>query len=313
MRSFYKYCVYVSLLFLVTALYRADYLRIPHVFCPGRLALSMVLLFLGFIGSTVAWHRLLARFGIAVPVRYCVAGMGLSVFGKYVPGKVWLVLGRAAYIAQRTGHSTTDLGLVSLATQLVTIWVGLLLGLVGFCFAGGFYAWGGVTLALWLALSAAIFGVFVHDVAARTASRVLRRKVKLPRVSLRLTLALMPWFLAYWLLWAVGFCLFVQALTDAPVGWHVAFGFPLAASLGIVSLITPGGLGTREGVLVACLVGAGIAGPAATSIATASRLWFLMGEFFVFAAGWVAHVSVQRAENSQGGAPHSRNGTEGEG
>jgi uncharacterized membrane protein YbhN (UPF0104 family) len=73
------------------------------------------------------------------------------------------------------------------------------------------------------------------------------------------------------------------------VPWGVGFGFPLAGTLGIMTLISPGGLGTREAVLVGYLNLAGIPVVDATTIAVASRLWFLGGEIFIFILGWISH------------------------
>ena len=73
------------------------------------------------------------------------------------------------------------------------------------------------------------------------------------------------------------------------IQWGVGFGFPLAGVLGIMTFISPGGLGTREGVIVAYLTLASIPVVEATTIAVASRLWFLTGEVFIFIVGWAAH------------------------
>jgi uncharacterized membrane protein YbhN (UPF0104 family) len=63
--------------------------------------------------------------------------------------------------------------------------------------------------------------------------------------------------------------------------------FPLAATLGIIAVIAPGGLGAREGVLVAYLVLAGQSVADATTVAVAARLWFLAGELALFVIGWL--------------------------
>jgi len=90
-------------------------------------------------------------------------------------------------------------------------------------------------------------------------------------------------------LWSMGFYTLVVSLTAIDVPWSVGLGFPLAATLGIMALITPGGIGAREGVMVGYLSSAGIPIAEATTIAVASRLWFLAGELFIFIAGWIAH------------------------
>ena len=84
----------------------------------------------------------------------------------------------------------------------------------------------------------------------------------------------------------------VNSLTSMDVPLSVGLGFPLAGSLGVMAFIVPGGLGVREGALIAYLSLAGIAVPVATTISIASRLWYLVGEVFIFFVGWMAdHIN----------------------
>ena len=80
-----------------------------------------------------------------------------------------------------------------------------------------------------------------------------------------------------------------MSLTAIDIPWSVGFGFPLACTLGIMTVITPGGLGTREGVIFGYLTFVGMPTAEATAIAISSRLWFLGGEVFIFIIGWIVH------------------------
>jgi uncharacterized membrane protein YbhN (UPF0104 family) len=108
----------------------------------------------------------------------------------------------------------------------------------------------------------------------------------------------MPWFLFTWVLWSIGFYLLALSITKVEVPWYVAFAFPLAAVFGIITFLTPGGVGTREGVLIAYMTVAGIPIIEATIVAVASRFWFLIGEAFIFVVGWGA--SRRNAANKTG-------------
>ena len=59
-------------------------------------------------------------------------------------------------------------------------------------------------------------------------------------------------------------------------------GFPFAASIGIIAFIFPGGLGIREGFLVLYLVSSGMLTGDATLVSIAARIWFILGEVFMF-------------------------------
>ena len=84
----------------------------------------------------------------------------------------------------------------------------------------------------------------------------------------------------------------VTSLIAVGVPWSVGLGFPLAVNLGIIVLFTPGGLGTREAVIVAYLSLMSIPIIEATNIAVVSRLWFLFGELFIFIIGWGAEKTL---------------------
>jgi len=67
-----------------------------------------------------------------------------------------------------------------------------------------------------------------------------------------------------------------------------------------MALIAPGGLGAREGVMIGYLIFAGIPAIEATTIAVVSRLWFLLGEIFIFILGWSLHKTSNRALDKAG-------------
>lgn len=278
-----------SLAFLAAALYRADYLRVPEIRSARDLAAAMVLVALGFLAGAGLWHATARRAGHDIPWRVAIAGEGLAIFGKYIPGKIWMVVGRAGYAAVRTGRPIGSLSAISLNAQFITLWTGLLLGGVGLTVVGGFEVWGGAALLLWLGLSVAVFSRIVHVFVERVFAKAFRRTITLPVLMPRSVIAVLPWFAANWLLWVVGFHFLAVALLGRELPWATGLGFPLAATLGIMAIIVPGGLGVREGILVGYLSLAGLSLPEATTVAVTARLWFLVGEAFIFCCGLVMH------------------------
>ena len=81
--------------------------------------------------NAVAWKKILEKSDYHFRVGDCLAGFGLSIFGKYIPGKIWMVMGRAAYIAEKSEVSLGALSAVSLNMQFIAIWIGLVFGLLG--------------------------------------------------------------------------------------------------------------------------------------------------------------------------------------
>ena len=100
---------------------------------------------------------------------------------------------------------------------------------------------------------------------------------------------MLPWTAINWLLWCAGFYFLILSLTDTPVSPDAGLSFALATNIGILAIVSPGGLGVREAVLIAYLNFIGLSMAEATTISVASRLWFLIGEGALFAAGLIAH------------------------
>jgi uncharacterized membrane protein YbhN (UPF0104 family) len=215
--------------------------------------------------------------------------MGLSVFGKYVPGKFWLILGRAAFIAERRRAPIGEVSTASLNDQFIGLWGGLLLGTIGLLWVGGIRLYGWLTLFAWLGMTLLVFSPLVHRLAEVLLSTLLRRTIKIPVLDLKSTMQVLPWVLGYWAAFAVGFYLMVRALSPPPIPLSVGLGFPLAGSLGVLAVMAPGGLGVREGIVVGYLTLAGIPLPQALTVSVASRLWFLLGEVTFFVSGVVAN------------------------
>ncbi len=286
-RSWHRYLVYLSLLFVGLVLYRFDYLRVPSVASYGILALTLPLQLAGFACLVASWNVLLAKSGCPIRFGEGIAALGLSVLGNYVPGKVWLIVGRAGYVANRRGYPLAKVSVLSLHAQLISLWAGLLLGSVGALAVGGVRVWGPLILLLWLGLTLTIFSRGVHGLVARVAGRILGRRLSIPLLSLPSTALAIVWALLAWLCWSIAFYLFLLSLGLAGVSPHDGLAFPLAASLGVLAIIAPGGLGAREGVLVAYLVLAGHSAADATTVAVAARLWFLAGELGLFLIGWI--------------------------
>ena len=282
MKNWFRYIFYASLIFLAIALVRADYLVIPTIYDPLKLILSLLILFAGFLLNALSWSRILRHTPFQVRDREGIASHGLAIFGKYIPGKFWVIMGRAEYLALRSEHSRKDLASLSLDAQFIALWSALLLGTIGMISVKGSKLYGIGVLILFVILSMVIFTPLFHRLAEWLLSRIFRRQVKVPRLPLKKVIRGMVWYLMSWSAWSVAFWLLAASLVPDPLPLSIAFAFALGGSIGILSIFAPGGLGVREGVLTAYLSLAGMAVQDAATIAVASRLWFLAGEVFIF-------------------------------
>ncbi len=297
MRWLFQILFYLSLVFIGLYLYRFDYLMVPVIRHWGLFSASLLLCFAGFIISALNWRQALRLVGHEVPLRLAIVSSGLSIFTKYIPGKVLVIVGRAAYVVQEAGIPMRAASAASLLAQLLMLWLGFLLGSVVLFDAD--------IPEVWTVASASVFALLtVALLCQRQLMAVITRigsffnkDLSLPLVPLRQMPRVFLSFTTGWLLWSVGFHLLVlSSVAGAAPSLMLLFAFPLAAVLAIAALFAPGGLGVREGVLVACMVLYGMPADEATGLAILSRLWFLAGEVFIFV---LALILREKSNNAQ--------------
>ena len=294
MKRWFRYLLLASFGFLAVALYKADYLAVPRIHSAAALAVSILCLVAGSLADTLSWRSILARSGFPAGLFECLAAVGLSSFAKYIPGKVWAAMGRAAYVAERRSYSLAHLTSVSFTWQLTVLWFGLLFGGAGLLLLRAPVVWGLVVLAMWGTLTSIIFSNAAQVIAARAYKKLRSRPIEFPRTPPSGIFLSAPWFLALWLIYSAGFHLLVVSLTAGHVSAGTGLGFPLALTAGLLAFIAPGGLGVREGVMVGYLVLAGLPVAEATAVSIAARLWFLAGEVLTFLLGLVVSSRLKR-------------------
>ncbi|UCG52587.1 MAG: flippase-like domain-containing protein [Candidatus Latescibacterota bacterium] len=297
MRPWFRYLVYASLVFLAVALYKADYLVIPRVHSPTALICSLVFLLFGFIGDGLSWRKILDKSGHPISVSETIAATGLSSFAKYIPGKIWAVMGRAGYIAEKRPYSLGGLTSVSVTWQLLMLWLGLIFGAFGLILLDQILVWGWPILLLWLGLTTLIFSDVAQSLAQRLYKKIFSKDITIPRLSAGSTLTALPWFVITWISFSIGFYLLAAGLSPDVVPRSVGLGFPLSIALGVMAVLIPGGLGVREGFMVGYLKLAGFSLQDATTISVAARLWFLAGEIFIFVLGMMASARVDKTRS----------------
>lgn len=284
-KHFFKIILYLSLVFLIISLSKADYLKIPEVKNFWFLVISIAFLFFGFIGNAIAWQKVLNAGNIKVSKKEAIISQGLSIFAKYIPGKLWVIIGRASFISEIKNISKSTTSILSLNAQVITLWTGILIGSssifldhIHIKYIGWFIA----ILIMWMLMTIFLFIPKIQIIIVTLIRKVFKRKFELSILSSKKLIQTLPHFILFWGAWVCGFFFLVASLTDYIPSPTVGLNFALAGTLGILVVISPGGLGVREGILTGLLVVSGYSLELATTISVTSRLWFLLGEGFVF-------------------------------
>lgn len=293
--------VVISVIFLVRYLVKNDLLYIP-----GRInwlyaAASVLLAILGHLFSCRGWQVILSTNGIKIPYREAVLSLGISTLGKYIPGKVWMIAGVSGRVASTTGEPLAHVTYISTLGQILGIAVALATGVAGLQgrvslpFLLLFYIAILASVALILKFKNQILGLPVFE-----RNKLAERWIK-PIISSMS----FPFFLAStmaWLCWCIGFFLMAKSIIPGLDNPLLGFSFALAATIGIITLIAPGGLGIREGALGFLLTGYLASKQDIATVAAFSRLWYLIGELFIFslAAGLLFREWLKKRSANQG-------------
>jgi len=292
MGRFNKLLLYCSLIFLIVYLYQIEHLSPVTIYSNWSLIGAFALLFLGFTFQCLCWHGSLTLHSIPATKKQAVVSIGLSVFAKYIPGKIWLILGRASCISEITGHRVQQVTIISLYAQLISIWTGLLIGLPIVIDYHTMLFWPYLIACLVLSLI-----VLENKIRSRLLSTIelfIKSTTILSFFKTKTSYPLILMFLATWGCWSIGFLLLLIACIDSQIAWSNALFFPLAATLGIVAFITPGGLGVREGILFALMLHYGFDAKFSTTFVILSRIWFVIGELFIFSVGAFFHFQNKK-------------------
>ena len=228
----------------------------------------------GMVAIALPWRTALALVGIRVGIAATVVWYFVGEIGKYLPGGVWPVVGRAELA--RGGGNPRSSAYASVALSLGALYLtavmlcGLLLPLR---FAGS------AREVLWILPLAPIGLAMLHP---RVLNRLLGvaervRKAKFPvevpnwSASMRLLLRYVPsWLLIGTATW------FIARAFDPRLSWTTVAPAAICSwVIGFVLVPVPGGVGVREAAFVALIGGSVPSGTRAT-IAIAARLSFML-------------------------------------
>ncbi|CAN5118562.1 lysylphosphatidylglycerol synthase transmembrane domain-containing protein [soil metagenome] len=243
----------------------------------GYIATASVLVLFTYALLIESWRRLLSAWSARLSWPQAARIWLASNLGKYVPGKIWSILAMGA-LAKEKGASALAAGGSSVVMQVVSV-------ITGLAVAAAFGASSqGVT---WLAVAAV--GLMLAAIAAAPhllprafalISTVTGRPLSAPPVPVRAVWLATAATAISWLIAGFAFRMFAEALGVAR-GSTSAYISVYAASYvaGFLALFAPGGLGVREGALIATMQRAGLATPVeAAAIAVASRIWLTVLE-----------------------------------
>ena len=250
------------------------------------LGLAFPLSFAALVYSGVVWALQVSSAGVDAPPTRVAAGSLLSRLGKYLPGKVWAVLGRGYFLSREGTEMSSALGL-SILAQGVVIVAGAIWALPFITVIAGHRVWLLAVLGAIPPLGLASLHPRVIEVVSGPFFRLMGRPPLRIDLSFRGVLYWVFLTLTRRVPTGLAFCAF--AATFAGVGWAdvpLLIGTLSAAGvIGLLAVFAPGGLGVREGMLMIALPTV-MGAEEAIAVAVGWRLWMTVIELLCAGAAW---------------------------
>ncbi len=261
--------------------------------------LGLFLLLLAFALLPLALQQILAALGCPIGYRHAYYGFYISQLAKYLPGRVWVVPGRAL-VLKKFGVDP----LSSTVGMIVETSVLAVTGAVAFV-PYALLAPNGDAWSLWylspfllVILHPRVFNKVVHWLEMR-----LGRKNPSVHLTNRQSISIIVLGLLFWAVTGAGFAALVASVEGFPP--DLLFVLPGAFSsswaAGSIAFVSPGGLGAREGALV-LLLSPFLASPIPAIVALLSRLWWTLADLF----SWFIAFVAQKLAASKWFRGHSR-------
>jgi uncharacterized membrane protein YbhN (UPF0104 family) len=201
----------------------------------------------------------------------------ISNIGRYLPGKVWSIFG-LFYFTGQYGINKKQTTLAIIANEVSYKGSGALLGLCYFLFSSSFQNY----LPLMIALLVACL-VVIHPRILDKIINLALKLIKKQPIEMDFSYStIFVFFLMYIIVWEIhslAFYVLVNSITSLESVNIFKFStiLPLCWVVGYIILLTPGGIGVREGMLVITL-GEFLTPEVALVVAILQRIWFILVE-----------------------------------
>lgn len=276
--------VLVIFYFLGTALYRnwsQINFRQLHFNVP-LLIVSILFLFIYFLLFVFGWELILKRLGVSLSFLKAIKIIFYSQIGKYLPGKIWVFVGRI-YFCQQLGIPASKIFLSMVLEMALTIISGMVIFLVGLSIFPG--AQIHINPFFLMIVVVILFSIIHPKVFTRIINIFLHLVKKGPiRIDLNFSqiCGIIMYYCIVWLSFGIAFYFLINSTTFIALSKipFLAGSFSISATIGAMALFVPGGLGVREGVL-ALLLSNFFPISLAILLSILSRIWISFGEFIL--------------------------------
>lgn len=243
------------------------------------LVISFFVLIIYFFLYANGWLLILRYLKVDLEFNAALKIFFYSQPGKYLPGKIWSFLGQA-YFAEKYGVSKIKIFYSNLLMTLLSMLAGLAIFIVASIFEKDFKINDYFYLLLPLVMTLLFFlhpKIFKYLIT--TVLKFFNKTTPNIDLTFQQMVSVFIYVMLMWFVIGVGFHFLVNSFTilsytKMPI---LVGSLSIAGSIGIISFITPGGIGVREGILVLLLSNI-LTMPMAVLASLSCRVWLITGE-----------------------------------
>ena len=301
LNSLSNFIILGGILFFIIFLFTNDQINFNQLkFRIPYLIISFLLLTIPLLIGVLVWFYSLRQYKINVPIRIAAASHGLSILSKYIPGRIWTIISRSVYVANY-GYNLVLITFISARLQIIHILVGLLVGIIPLILLEIDLT---IRISLFVGIVIILFVLANRKIQTALIRLINRITNKGKNMNEHIFEHKDSWViilivLIQWTLYSISYFFFVKSIIDIK-DISLGFAFPLSLNIGLLSLITPAGIGVRESVIVGYFLLFDIPSSISTIISILSRFWFLIGELFIFLVGLTAKIISINKEKQAG-------------
>ena len=273
--------MYLSIFYIFYYLAKSNLLQFPKIVNISQFLFSLLFLIFGTVLlESYSWHQCIKNAIPNINLKDSISATGMTVFGKYIPGKFWGIAGRSDYISKKYNYNLGDLLNLSFNFQILIIWVGLIFGFTGLILLKITVAQLNYFAYLAIFLSLGFFSKTIQSYLIIITEKLFKRSFRF--ISPSETIKLLPIIVFSWFIISLSFYFFVQSLHNEKVDFVIALIYPLGVTIGVLSILVPGGIGVREGIFTFLLDSIGFSIEFSLTVSIFSRLWSIMADIGFF-------------------------------
>lgn len=251
---------------------------------------AVIFYFLYKITLASLWHYMTKLNQCAIGYFKAITAYLYSILGKYIPGKVFMLLARIPSY-EEAGAPIRKVTICFFLENICTLLGAAFLFLISLLFFPNDiladYKWATVLLVV-------IFFICINPKIINFFLRILGKMIKKQDMEIPITygqmIKVVLLFIGNWIIVGIGFYMLACSIYPVPMSemLYTAGIFGLSCIIGILAIFAPSGLGVREGILV---LGLGLVMPEeyAVIISIVSRLWMTVSELALIGIAFVVN------------------------